>query len=146
MKSARASSPRPFERLSIPPSVRDNFRKAITGFLYLASFLVLIPSLTQISLAQQRSVLVPRIAVGWNPVKDRVVSPSGGVRLEEGLFKKPFDNNVEYLLSAFTVNQMLKAFRVRAGQLSAEPMGSGTSLSVSKAHLIVTIRLAAPTA
>jgi DUF1680 family protein len=52
----------------------------------------------------------------WKPPKPSVAVPRGGVRLEDGLLKTAFDNNIGYLLGSFTVDEMLKEFRDRAGK------------------------------
>jgi len=56
---------------------------------------------------------------GWSPVKYRAIAPAGGVSLADGVFKQMFDDNIGYLLSSFTVNQMLQPFRLRAGHKDA---------------------------
>lgn len=54
----------------------------------------------------------------WKPPAERVRIPRGGVRLEEGVLKTAFENNIGYLLGSFTVDEMLKEFRDRAGKPS----------------------------
>jgi len=54
----------------------------------------------------------------WKPPAQAVRIPRGGVRLEDGLLKTAFDNNIGYLLGSFTVDEMLKEFRDRAGKPS----------------------------
>jgi DUF1680 family protein len=61
------------------------------------------------------NVTAPRT---WKPPAPRVRIPRGGVRLEDGLLKAAFDNNIGYLLGSFTVDEMLKEFRDRAGKPS----------------------------
>jgi DUF1680 family protein len=52
----------------------------------------------------------------WKPPEARVRIPRGGVRLEDGLLKTAFENNIGYLLGSFTVDELLKEFRDRAGK------------------------------
>jgi DUF1680 family protein len=54
----------------------------------------------------------------WRPPAARVAIPRGGVRLEDGLLKTAFENNIGYLLGSFTVDELLKEFRDRAGKPS----------------------------
>ena len=63
----------------------------------------------------------------WKPVPDRISAPASGVSLDDGVFKQMFANNIGYLLSSFSVNQMLRPFRVRAGEKEppAEPYPKG---------------------
>ncbi len=50
-----------------------------------------------------------------NAVKDKVFSPLYGVKLQNGLFKQVFDNNIEYL-KRIDLNSALYWFRKRAGK------------------------------
>jgi DUF1680 family protein len=52
----------------------------------------------------------------WKPVAYKASAPLKGVRLEDGLFKTAVENNIGYLLSSFTVGEMLRQFRQRAGK------------------------------
>ncbi len=54
----------------------------------------------------------------WRPPASRVTIPRSGVRLEDGLLKTAFENNLGYLLGSFTVDELLKEFRDRAGKPS----------------------------
>jgi DUF1680 family protein len=54
----------------------------------------------------------------WKPPAARVRIPRAGVSLEDGLLRTAFDNNIGYLLGSFTVDEMLKEFRDRAGKPS----------------------------
>jgi uncharacterized protein len=54
----------------------------------------------------------------WRPPAARVTIPRSGVRLEDGLFKTAFENNIGYLLNSFTSDELLKEFRDRAGKPS----------------------------
>ena len=55
-------------------------------------------------------------AHNWKPVAYKAATPLKGVRLEDGLFKTALENNIGYLLSSFTVDEMLRQFRERAGK------------------------------
>lgn len=55
-------------------------------------------------------------AARWHPVAYQAQTPRSGVTLGEGLFKEAMANNIGYLLSSFTVDEMLQPFRERAGQ------------------------------
>jgi len=55
-------------------------------------------------------------ASGWKPAAYRAKAPLGGVTLEAGLFKETMENNIGYLLSSFSVDEMLRPFRERAGK------------------------------
>ncbi|MGD0124589.1 MAG: beta-L-arabinofuranosidase domain-containing protein [Terriglobia bacterium] len=52
----------------------------------------------------------------WRPVAYKASTPLSGVRLEDGLFKTAVENNIGYLLNSFTVDEMLRQFRERAGK------------------------------
>jgi hypothetical protein len=53
----------------------------------------------------------------WHPPLCALKTPQGGVTLPQGgLFRSFFARNAEYLLSSFSVDEMLYAFRLRAGQ------------------------------
>ena len=53
----------------------------------------------------------------WNPPPCPARTPSGSVTLaDNGLFKSFFDRNIDYLLASFSVEEMLHAFRLRAGR------------------------------
>ena len=54
----------------------------------------------------------------WKPVPDRIRVPKTGVRLENGVFRTAMENNISYLLSSFTPDEMLRQFRERAGKPS----------------------------
>ncbi len=51
----------------------------------------------------------------WKPVAYKAKTPLGGVRLHEGLFRRTMDNNISYLMNSFTVDQLVRNFRVKAG-------------------------------
>jgi len=52
----------------------------------------------------------------WNPVSYKAQTPVGGVELGDGLFKKIMDNNIVYLLSSFTLEELVRNFYVKAGK------------------------------
>jgi len=57
-------------------------------------------------------------AAGWKPVAGRVRVPRGGVQLGAGVLRTAFENNIGYLLSSFSVAELLQDFRDRAGKPS----------------------------
>ena len=52
----------------------------------------------------------------WNPVAYKAQSPKGGVQLGDGLFKKTMENNINYLLSSFTFDELVRNFYLKAGK------------------------------
>ena len=54
----------------------------------------------------------------WRPVPDKAHVPTSGVRLGDGVFQTAMQNNIGYLLSSFSVDEMLRPFRERAGKPS----------------------------
>ena len=52
----------------------------------------------------------------WKPVAYQVQAPTTGVRLDGGVFQKAMEDNIGYLLSSFSVDEMLRPFRERAGK------------------------------
>jgi DUF1680 family protein len=52
----------------------------------------------------------------WKSAAYKASTPLKGVRLEDGLFKTAVENNIGYLLNSFTVYEMLRQFRERAGK------------------------------
>jgi len=52
----------------------------------------------------------------WKPVPNRARTPQGGVHLDGGLFETAMRNNIDYLLQAYTVDEMLREFRTRASK------------------------------
>ena len=54
----------------------------------------------------------------WKPVPYRAQAPVRGVALGDGLFREAMENNIGYLLSSFSVDEMLRPFRDRAGKPS----------------------------
>jgi uncharacterized protein len=51
-------------------------------------------------------------------ITNQLSTPVSGVRLENGLLKNVFDNNIAYLLNNFPVDDLLYVFRERAGRSS----------------------------
>lgn len=66
----------------------------------------------------------------WQPVPYRAEAPRAGVQVE-GLFKAALQNNVRYLLDSFTVEELLRPFRQRAGK----PAGNSKPRSTPLAYL-----------
>jgi len=52
----------------------------------------------------------------WKPVAYRASAPAKGVSLDGGLFRTAVENNISYLLNSFTVDELLRQFRQRAGK------------------------------
>ena len=52
----------------------------------------------------------------WNPVAYKAQTPKGGVQLGDGLFKKTMENNIGYLMSSFTLDELVRNFYVKAGK------------------------------
>ena len=52
----------------------------------------------------------------WNPVPYKAEAPLGGVELGDGLFKTVMENNIGYLLSSFTFNEIVRNFKVKGGK------------------------------
>lgn len=52
----------------------------------------------------------------WKPVAYQAQAPLGGVHLADGLFKTAMQNNITYLMNTFTVDEMVRQFRARAGK------------------------------
>lgn len=56
----------------------------------------------------------------WKPIIYELNVPTNGVTLGEGPFKKVFEKNIHYLFHAYSVDDMLKQFRDRAGVKNPE--------------------------
>ncbi len=56
------------------------------------------------------------VTSGWSTVPNRANPPLRGVMLNDGVFKKAMANNIDYLLTSFSVDDMLRPFRERAGK------------------------------
>ncbi|HZK95618.1 MAG TPA: beta-L-arabinofuranosidase domain-containing protein [Prolixibacteraceae bacterium] len=52
----------------------------------------------------------------WNPVAYKAQTPKEGVQLVDGLFKKTMENNIHYLMSSFTFDELGRNFLVKAGK------------------------------
>ncbi|MCE5345776.1 MAG: glycoside hydrolase family 127 protein [Bacteroidales bacterium] len=52
----------------------------------------------------------------WNPVAYKAQAPKGGVQLGDGLFKTTMENNITYLLSSFTFDELVRNFYLKAGR------------------------------
>jgi DUF1680 family protein len=52
----------------------------------------------------------------WNPVVYKAQTPIGGVQLSDGLFKKTMENNISYLMSSFTFDELVRNFYLKAGK------------------------------
>ncbi len=52
----------------------------------------------------------------WKPVPFQASAPLRGVAIGEGLFKTVMENNISYLLNSFSVAELLRPFRQRAGK------------------------------
>ena len=52
----------------------------------------------------------------WKPVSFKAEAPLGGVELADGLFKSVMENNIGYLLSSFTVDEIVRNFKVKSGK------------------------------
>ena len=55
-------------------------------------------------------------AESWRPPVSLLSSPTHGVSLNGGLFRKAMDHNIAYLLESFTIDDLLRPFRMRAGK------------------------------
>jgi DUF1680 family protein len=51
----------------------------------------------------------------WKPVPYRMEAPLSGIRLDDGLFLSAMRNNIDYLLTSFSVDELIRPFRERAG-------------------------------
>jgi DUF1680 family protein len=52
----------------------------------------------------------------WKPVHTALSVPKSGVRLAPGTFRTTMERNAEYLMTTYTVDDMLHEYRVRAGK------------------------------
>lgn len=60
-------------------------------------------------------------AAGWKPATNRAWAPLTGVRITGKTFRGAMEKNIGYLLGSFSVEEMLRPFRQRAGK----PVRSG---------------------
>lgn len=51
----------------------------------------------------------------WQPPQPKVQVPRTGVQLQGGVFQKSMEDNIEYLLNSFSVDDLLRQFRERTG-------------------------------
>ena len=60
----------------------------------------------------------------WRTAQFKATAPLGGVSVKDGqgVFRRAMENNITYLLSSFSVDEMLRPFRERAGK----PVGGAT--------------------
>ena len=58
----------------------------------------------------------PETAENSVAVPFQLRTPTRGVKLTGGVLKRTFDNNIEYLLNNFSVEDLLYVFRERAGE------------------------------
>ena len=63
----------------------------------------------------------------WKQVSYRAEVPRRGVELGDGILRDAMQNNIEYLLTSFSVDEMLRPFRERAGK----PVASGLRSPIS---------------
>lgn len=54
-------------------------------------------------------------AESWRPVEPAARVPQSGITVDNSLFRKTLDANAAYLLNSFSVDDMLREFRSRAG-------------------------------
>jgi DUF1680 family protein len=52
----------------------------------------------------------------WKQVSYRAEVPRSGVELGDGVLRDAIENNIDYLLTSFSVDEMLRPFRERAGK------------------------------
>ena len=52
----------------------------------------------------------------WRPMPFQATAPLRGVEIGDGLFKTVMENNIDYLLNSFSVPELLRYFRTRAGK------------------------------
>lgn len=66
-------------------------------------------------------------ASAWKPPQPKVRVPTTGVRLEGGVFQKAMEDNIGYLLNSYSVDDLLRQFRERAGTASPPVNLSGNA-------------------
>jgi uncharacterized protein len=52
----------------------------------------------------------------WTPTKYKAYTPKEGVRIDEGILRKTMENNITYLISSFTADELVRNFRLKAGK------------------------------
>jgi hypothetical protein len=61
----------------------------------------------------------------WKPVKYKAQAPKTGVTLDGGLFQAAMQHNIEYLLTSYSVEDLLRQFYERTGRVkNFKPTGS----------------------
>ncbi|MGA9958347.1 MAG: beta-L-arabinofuranosidase domain-containing protein [Acidobacteriaceae bacterium] len=55
-------------------------------------------------------------ASGWKAALYKVQVPRSGVTLQGGIFQSAMENNIAYLMNSYSVDQLLRQFRERAGK------------------------------
>ncbi len=61
----------------------------------------------------------------WKAAKYQAVAPRSGVTLDGGLFQTAMENNIEYLLTSYSTDDLLRQFYERAGKIrNFKPVGS----------------------
>jgi DUF1680 family protein len=106
---------------------KSRYRPKLSGLLIISLFILVWIFLFLEDCKRSKSPELIASKENWNPVSYRAFSPIQGVVLKDGLFKDAFDNNIAYLLESFTIDQMLKPFRMRAGKENppGEPFPDG---------------------
>ncbi len=61
----------------------------------------------------------------WKPPVHKVRVPRAGVTLEGGVFQKSVEDNIEYLLNSYSVDDLLRQFRERTGAVQPPEHISG---------------------
>jgi DUF1680 family protein len=51
----------------------------------------------------------------WKPALYKAYTPKAGVQLGEGVFRKTMENNISYLISSFTLDELVRNFYAKAG-------------------------------
>ena len=99
---------------------------AMPAYATMGSYLGLVAPLTRKPRPQGEGVvtdnpgnIIP--AHRWRPVPLRAKAPLRGVEIGDGLFRTVMENNISYLLNSFSVAELLRPFRTRAGK--ANPPG-----------------------
>jgi uncharacterized protein len=52
----------------------------------------------------------------WHPVAYKAYTPKTGVEIGDGIFRKTMENNISYLMSSFTLDELVRNFYVKAGK------------------------------
>jgi uncharacterized protein len=61
----------------------------------------------------------------WNPPKYKAAAPTTGVTLQGGVFQTAMENNIEYLLTSYSTDDLLRQFYERTGKIrDFRPTGS----------------------